>query len=308
MSGKIDSSNFGYRLAFAALEILRDNDGRMALGDLLDAVGKRKEKEIPKGFKDSYPSGGIKWKMRVQFQANDFVKAGFLRKEKGVWHLTAEGEKAILTGEASAIKTAQNAARQWSKLRKANKQNAAPNSPDKESGDSGDEAPPQENLEQYQSAAIIAVQNYIRSLGPYKFQDLCAALLRGMNYYVRDVSPPGPDGGIDVFAYTDPLGGRPPRLKVQVKHRSGNKVQKSELNELAGLLRDGDIGVFISSSGFAAGCRDEARKNPKHIELIDLPRFIELWQQCYGNLSEEDKSLLPLQPVYFLDEKRATNE
>jgi predicted Mrr-cat superfamily restriction endonuclease len=37
-----------------------------------------------------------------------------------------------------------------------------------------------------------------------------------MDYYV---APPGPDGGIDLIAHTDPLGTTGPRIKVQVKRR-----------------------------------------------------------------------------------------
>ena len=36
------------------------------------------------------------------------------------------------------------------------------------------------------------------------------------------------------------------------------------------------------------------------MELIDLNRFISLWQYFYDKLKEEDKGLLPLRPTYFL--------
>jgi restriction system protein len=41
-----------------------------------------------------------------------------------------------------------------------------------------------------------------------------------------------------------------------------------------------------------------------HVELIDLNRFSGLWQEFYDNLSDEDKILLPLRPIYFLGLKQ----
>jgi len=38
-----------------------------------------------------------------------------------------------------------------------------------------------------------------------------------MGYHVAWVAPPGPDGGVDVIAQSDPLGINGPRIKVQVK-------------------------------------------------------------------------------------------
>ena len=36
------------------------------------------------------------------------------------------------------------------------------------------------------------------------------------------------------------------------------------------------------------------------VELIDLDRFLELWQDFYTKLEDEDRAKLPLIPVYFL--------
>ena len=300
---QIDLPALWQHLSFVALEALRDNDGRMPLADLLDEIDKREGTRIPESARASYASGAVRWKSNVQFECDTFVKAGFLRKGGGVWLLTAQGAEAIALGEATVIKKAKAAYREWQEKRK---------SPEKslelqEDGAATAEHSPKASIGDYQSEAATGIQDYIRALPPYKFQDLCAAWLRGMGYYVRDVAAPGRDGGIDVLAYADPLGGRPPRIKVQVKHES-SKTGEPALRELAGLLTDGDVGIFVSSFGFAAGCRDFARNNSKHLELIDLPRFIELWQEHYDKLSEEDKSLLPLQAIYFLDEKRARGD
>lgn len=291
-------SDLWRHLAFVVLQVLRDNDGVMSLSDVLREIEKRAGDKIPESVKETYGSGAVKWKNKVQFESDSLVKAGLLRKEKGIWYLTAAGVKAAGRAESVVMPKVQEAYREW--LAKRRNVSAPPE-------EDAEAAASPVNLEEYQETAVGGIEDHIRALDPYEFQELCAALLRGMEYHVREVAGRGADGGIDIVAYTDPLGGRPPRLKVQVKHQAG-KTTKSVLDRLTALLRDGDVGVIISSGGFVSGCQDLARRDAKHLELIDLPRFIALWREYYNNLSEEDKTRLPLQAVYFLDKKRAVQE
>ena len=70
-----------------------------------------------------------------------------------------------------------------------------------------------------------------------------------------------------------------------------------------GLLKNGDVGIFVSSAGFTADAKSTARLSNDHIELIDQSRFIQLWQDFYYKLSDQDKNLFQLKPIYFLDIK-----
>ena len=148
--------------------------------------------------------------------------------------------------------------------------------------------------------AIEGMSNYIDKKNPYEFQSLVAALLRGMGYFTPFIAPKGKDGGVDIIAYKDPLGTTTPRIQVQVKHRE-NTTSVKEIRELMGLLKNGDVGIFVSSAGFSSDAKNTARLSNNHIELIDQNRFIELWQDFYNKLSDQDKNLFPLKPVYFLD-------
>ena len=65
------------------------------------------------------------------------------------------------------------------------------------------------------------------------------------------------------------------------------------------LQKDGDVGIFVSSGGFTADAKTTARTSHVHVELIDLERFIVLWQEFYPKLTDEDKSLLPMITIYF---------
>jgi restriction system protein len=62
-------------------------------------------------------------------------------------------------------------------------------------------------------------------MNPYDFQDLVADLLRAMSYHVTWVSPPGKDGGVDILAWPDALGTRPPRIKVRKAPAAGRECR-----------------------------------------------------------------------------------
>ena len=155
-------------------------------------------------------------------------------------------------------------------------------------------------FDQIEQIAMEGLEAHINAQNPYEFQDLVAALLRGMGYYTPFVAPKGKDGGVDIVAYRDPLGTESPRIQVQIKHRE-SPASVQEVRQLMGLLqKEGDVGIFVSTGGFSPDARITARSSHIHVELIDLPRFIGLWQEFYEKMSDEDKSRMPLRPVYFL--------
>lgn len=148
--------------------------------------------------------------------------------------------------------------------------------------------------------ARAEIDDYLDRLTAFDFQELVAALLEGMGYTTRFISPPGPDGGTDALAYVDPLGARTPHIRVQVKHRD-QPAGREEIAALRGIIRaEREIGVFVSSGGFTREAEREADKGAVHIELLDLDRFLELWVQHYEKIPEAKRAKLRLQPVYFL--------
>lgn len=74
-----------------------------------------------------------------------------------------------------------------------------------------------------------------------------------------------------------------------------------DIRSLTGLLnKDGDVGVFVTSGYFTSEAERCARESHRHIKLLDIDSFIGLWQELYLKLSDEDKNMLPLHPIYFL--------
>jgi len=208
-------------------------------------------------------SGGPRWRTHVRFYSIDCVKAGFLRKTGGQWVLSAEGEKALKLPPGEMIRAAQREYQAWKRAREEA-------TPVIEPEEAEDVAERQAVYEQAKEAAADEIEEHINKLGAYDFQKLVAELLKGMGYFIPHVAPPGPDGGIDVVAYKDPLGTTTPRIKVQVKHRD-QKVNVKDVREMEALLRkEGDIGLIVSSGGFTSDAEREIRSSTKHIETMDF--------------------------------------
>jgi restriction system protein len=204
-----------------------------------------------------------------------------------------EGESALKLGDVGLLKAATTAYRKWKDEREPT---AVTEDQDvSEEGQQGQEA----TIHEIEQLASEGLKKQINLKNPYEFQELVAALLRGMGYYTPFVAPQGKDGGIDVIAYRDPLGTVSPRIKVQIKHRD-TSASVQEVRQLMGLLqKDGDVGMFVSSGGFTLDAKTTARGSHVHVELIDFDRFIGLWQEFYPKLTDEDKALLSLVPIYF---------
>jgi len=279
------------KLIYTALSILRDNGKEMPIRDLLVRV--EQQVELDDWDRARYKkSGYVRWESILHFFSIDCIKAGFLVKKRGIWYITPEGEEALKLGPEKLLEAATGAYRAW----KAKQQE------EREATEHEVEQAAQKEIPfgQIEQTALEGLEEYINAKNPYEFQDLVAALLRGMGYYTPFVAPKGKDGGVDVVAYRDPLGTESPRIQVQIKHKD-SPASVQEVRQLMGLLqKEGDVGIFVSTGGFSPDAKTAARSSHIHVELIDLPRFIGLWQEFYEKMSDEDKSLMPLRPIYFL--------
>jgi restriction system protein len=295
---KSKSQQIAEKTIFAAFKILKDAGGEMRGKDVIDKI--RETVTF-----DEYEShrlektGNIRWESVLRFFTIDSMKAGFLRKNKGTWILTEEGEKAIKLGQEKLLETATQLYREWDGKRKkgATEEDILEEDFTEENTNQAQEA----ILNQYEEEAFNGIRNFIISKNPYEFQDLVAELLRAMGYFISEVAQRGPDGGIDIIAFTDPLGTKQPRIIVQVKHRPNDNVSSDEVQKLAGTLkRNTDVGIFVTSGTFSKPAVKEARESREHIELIDFNRLTSLWQEYYPKMNDEQKNLLPLHPIYFL--------
>lgn len=262
----------------------------------------RLEKKVPPTpFEDAdYPNRpGMRRRDKiVRFASIPFVKAGWLLKDKGTWSITSDGKDAYekYPDPGDFIREARRLYRVWERT-----QPQAANGLDEIDTDV-EEAPDTSSiLEEAEESAWAEISEYLRTINPYDFQRLVASLLKAMNYHIAYVSPPGPDRGIDILAYTDPLGATGPRIKVQVKRRN-DPVNVDGVRAFMALLGSQDVGLFISSGGFTKDAEFEVRSQEnRRLTLINLDRLFELWVEHYPRILEVDRQQLPLRPVYFLD-------
>ena len=76
-------------------------------------------------------------------------------------------------------------------------------------------------------------------------EDLVGGLLQAMEYNVQ-ISPKGPDGGVDVLAYKDAFGFEKPIIKVQVKPRKSSATAP-EVQQLLGANPIDANSLFVST-------------------------------------------------------------
>jgi restriction system protein len=243
----------------------------------------------------SYPSGGERYEKIVRFSTVDLVKAGWMVKDKGIWSATEAGADAF---QAMPDPTAfyKRAVELYQKWRDAQPDTDDKNTPDEQEPPSS----PSQTFEEAEEAAWAEIWTYLQQMDPYDLQKLVAALLEAIGYHVSWISPPGKDGGIDVIAWTDPLGTRPPRIKIQVKRRKDN-IPVEELRSFLAMLSGDDVGLYVSTSGFTRDAEAEARtQHTRKITLIDRERLVELWIEYMDRIDEDARRLLPLRPIYFL--------
>jgi restriction system protein len=119
--------------------------------------------------------------------------------------------------------------------------------------------------------------------------------------YITIVSPPGPDGGVDIVAGRGPMGFDPPRLCVQVKSSSG-PVNVEILQRLHGSMKkvSADQGLLVSWGGFNNKVPAEARDQFFTVRLWDSGHLIQAVLDNYHKLSPEIQAELPLKKVWIL--------
>lgn len=160
--------------------------------------------------------------------------------------------------------------------------------------DSDKEEEESEIIKDLVSKALVMVEDKVDKLDPWQMQDLVGGLLEAMDYNVQ-ISPKGPDGGVDILAYKDAFGFEKPIIKVQVKHR---KVSASapEIQQLLGANPLDANSLFVSTGGFTSHAEAVARHNS--VRLVDLEELVKLVVQWYEKMPNEARALLPLQKVY----------
>ena len=284
------SDNLAAQNTYAALKILEQEGGDMRYSDICQKL--LEIRDFSDYEKENTKSGYPRWKIYLQFFSIELSIAGYIIRNKGVWHLTEEGQAALKKTPEDFFSSFHSAYKEHVKKQKSEKVL-------EDKIDDIKEIP--NELEDLQSRAASGIIDYINQKNPYEFQELVAALLRSMGYYTPFIAPKGKDGGIDIIAYQDPLGTTQPQLKVQVKHYPKTPISVDVVRSLGGVLvKEGEVGLLVTSGTFTNDAKREARNYHRRLRLIDIDEFIDLWIRYYDNMTEADKAVLPITPIYFI--------
>ena len=134
----------------------------------------------------------------------------------------------------------------------------------------------------------------------HDFTRLVAEILKAQGYVVN-VSPPGPDQGIDIVAGRGGLGFEAPRLVVQVK--SGNIVaDQPTLQGLIGAVQDthADQGLLVCWGGFKRPVEQRRNELYFRIRLWGRIEIIDALFEVYDRLPEAFRAELPLRRTWML--------
>lgn len=134
----------------------------------------------------------------------------------------------------------------------------------------------------------------------HDFARLVGQILQAEDF-VCDVSPAGPDGGVDILAGEGGMGFDGANLAVQVKS-GAVVVDAPTLRELQGVMRNFGAanGLMVSWGGFTKGARAEARRLFFQIRLWDSDAVIDKVQEVYDRLPADTQAQLPLRRVWSL--------
>jgi restriction system protein len=147
-----------------------------------------------------------------------------------------------------------------------------------------------------QTTRDFVLKRLDRELKGHPFAEFVAHLLGTMGYRSR-VSPPGPDGGIDIVAHKDELGFGPPIIKVQVKSTQGGTGDPA-VSALYGKVDGGEFGLLVTLGTFTPAAKNFAA-GKSNLRLIDGEELVNLVLAHYEQFDSRYKGLLPLKRVYI---------
>lgn len=147
-----------------------------------------------------------------------------------------------------------------------------------------------------QTTRDYIIKRIAQELKGHPFADFVAQLLNTMGFRTR-VSPPGPDGGIDILAHKDELGFEPPIVKVQVKSTEGTTGDPA-VAQLYGKVSPGEYGLFVTLGGFSSQAISFA-KSKSNLRLIDGDELVNMVLQHYEQFDAKYKGMIPLKKIYI---------
>jgi restriction system protein len=137
----------------------------------------------------------------------------------------------------------------------------------------------------------------------HRLAELVAAVLR-VRGFVCDVSPPGPDQGVDILAGSGPLGLDSPTLIIEVKSEAG-QISAPVVRGLQGamLSNRAEQGLLVAWGGITKDARREIRTDRLTMRVWTADDLLDELFVVYDKLPDEYRAGIPLKRAWVLDEE-----
>ncbi len=117
--------------------------------------------------------------------------------------------------------------------------------------------------------------------------------------YITKVSPPGPDGGVDILAAGGRIGLGEDRICVQVKSGDGAANQDVVLKLMGSVQASkAKTGLLVSLGGVNSAAQKLIDNEFFAIRLWQMPELLNALFSSYGQLSDQTRAKLPLKQIW----------
>lgn len=130
--------------------------------------------------------------------------------------------------------------------------------------------------------------------------ELVGAIMRAQGFSTH-ISPPGPDGGIDILAAPGTFGFSEPRICVQVKSQQ-SPIERTVLDALGGVMKkvNATHGLLVCWGGFKSSIDRDETLQFFHVRLWDADDLIDELLRVYDKVDAELRAQIPLKRVWTL--------
>jgi len=155
---------------------------------------------------------------------------------------------------------------------------------------------------------LDAIQDRIRThlvenFAGHKLTGLVAEILEALGF-VCEVSPAGPDGGVDILAGRGPLGLDRPSLIVEVKSEPG-PVGANVVRSLHSAMTQhrADQGLLVAWGGVTGPAKREFAQQRTQLRIWDAEEVMKRLFATYDQLPATTRALIPLKQAWVLDDE-----
>jgi len=143
----------------------------------------------------------------------------------------------------------------------------------------------------------------VENFGTHKLTGLIAEILK-VEGYTCDVSPEGPDFGVDIIGGRGPLGLDSPTLIVEVKSEAG-QIGAPIVRGLQGAMAShkADQGLLVAWAGLNKAATVAIRTDRLSIRVWDAEEVLDHLFGVYDRLPDDVRVRIPLKRAWVLDDE-----